>query len=336
MTDPEASPAAAPETESEWAAVEPGEKGFGLAHLVLDEGIETRALGQLYGLEFDIEDKGFKVAVFLDRYSGRIKVLHYDATDYRALCNRLSYLAGANDFGKIFVKARQGDWQRFLQFGFVLEGMMKYYFRGEDAFVMSKFLRAERADTRHVVAESEIIERLMKKPRNYTPPPLPEGYRLVVASDEHIPQMVRLYRRTFPTYPSPLTHPDYIAQTMRQNIRYRVVLNKGGRVVSAASADIDDKDSNAELTDCATSKSERGKALMFHLLRRLEDDMRERGIITGYTLARAPSVGMNQVFYRLGYEYTGRLINNCDIAGNFEDMNIWVKRLLPEPAAPES
>ncbi|HCP15639.1 MAG TPA: putative beta-lysine N-acetyltransferase, partial [Peptococcaceae bacterium] len=27
------------------------------------------------------------------------------------------------------------------------------------------------------------------------------------------------------------------------------------------------------------------------------------------------------------YEYSGRLVNNCDICGGFEDMNIWVKRL---------
>ena len=31
--------------------------------------------------------------------------------------------------------------------------------------------------------------------------------------------------------------------------------------------------------------------------------------------------------YGLGYEYSGRLVNNCDIYGQFEDMNIWVKLL---------
>jgi len=36
---------------------------------------------------------------------------------------------------------------------------------------------------------------------------------------------------------------------------------------------------------------------------------------------------MNRVFYNLGYEFMGRLVNNCDIQGAFEDMNIWVRSL---------
>ncbi len=36
---------------------------------------------------------------------------------------------------------------------------------------------------------------------------------------------------------------------------------------------------------------------------------------------------MNNVFHRLGYEFNGRLVNNCDIFGAYEDMNIWVKDL---------
>lgn len=323
-----------PEEElGEWGAVEPSDKGFGLADLVLDKGIRTKAIGQLYGLEFDVEGDGFNVAVFFDRYSSRIKVLGYEASDYSALCARLSYLAKANDFGKIFLKAHAEDWQRFLEFGFVLEGIIKYFYRGEDAYVLSKFLDADRADARELVKESQLIEKLMESPREYEAPPLPADYQLVVARREHIPQMVRLYRQVFRTYPSPLTHPDYIDQTMHEHILYRVVLDSRGRVVSAASAEVDEGNSNAELTDCATLKSQRGKALMFHLLSKLEDDLRERGIMTGYTLARAPSVGMNRVFYRLGYEYCGRLINNCDIAGSFEDMNIWVKPLLPSADA---
>jgi hypothetical protein len=41
---------------------------------------------------------------------------------------------------------------------------------------------------------------------------------------------------------------------------------------------------------------------------------------------------MNQVFYQLGYEYTGRLVNSCDIQGQMEDMNLWVKPLSHDAA----
>ena len=32
---------------------------------------------------------------------------------------------------------------------------------------------------------------------------------------------------------------------------------------------------------------------------------------------------MNRVFYNRGYEMTGTLVNNCHIAGQFEDMHVW-------------
>jgi beta-lysine N6-acetyltransferase len=315
------------EHESEWAAVEPGNKGFGLADLVLDEGVRTRVIGHVYGLECAIGGDGFRATVVLDRYNSRLKVGDYQATDHRALCDRLSYLAKANAFGKVFLKAHEDDVQRFVDLGFVLEGTLKHFYRGRDAPVVSRFLDPQRAHAPDLAQESQLIDELLASPRDYAPPPLPDGYRMIMAEREHIPQMVRLYRQVFRTYPTPLTHPDYIDQTMRQHILYRVVLDEGGHVVSGASAEMDEKNANAELTDCATLASHRGKALMFHLLSRLEEDLRSRGIMTGYTLAMAGSVGMNRVFHRLGYGYNGRLVNNCDIAGGYQDMNIWVRRL---------
>jgi putative beta-lysine N-acetyltransferase len=300
---------------------------MGVVKLTLDKGVTTTAIGHVYGLDFEIEDDGYRVQIFFDYYNRRLKIVDYEATDYRAMVKRMNWLAKANGFDKIFLKATKDDWQVFLTFGYVLEGIMRHCFQGEDAFVMSKFRTLARISSPHLIEESDLIERLMAKPRDSDLPPLPEGYRMELARTEHIPGLVTLYRRVFETYPSPLTHPDFIHHTMCRNILYRVILNPDGDVVSAASADMDAKHSNAELTDCATLDSERGKGLMLHLLRRLEDDLRERKVVTGYTLARAMSLGMNRVFYRLGYEYSGRLVNNCDIYGSFEDLNIWVKRL---------
>jgi hypothetical protein len=44
-------------------------------------------------------------------------------------------------------------------------------------------------------------------------------------------------------------------------------------------------------------------------------------------IARAPSFGMNITFARMGYSFAGRLINNTNIGGQFEDMNVWHKNL---------
>lgn len=310
-----------------WRTEPSKRRRMGLAQLTLDKGVKTEVIGHLYGLDFDIEADGYRVRVFFDHYNFRLKILDYEATDYRAMIRRIHWLASENSFEKIFWKASEADWRRFLSFGYRLEGIMKYYFNGEDAFVMSRFCTAERIQSDDLIAECELIEQLMMRPRAYEPPPLPAGYQMMIARPEHITQLVTLYRGIFQTYPSPLTHPDYIYQTMARHVLYRVVLDAKGQVVSAASADIDVKNRNAELTDCATDPQARGQGLMFHLLRALEDDLREREITTSYTLARGTSFGMNLVFYRLGHEFCGRLINNCDIHGQFEDMNIWSKLL---------
>lgn len=63
------------------------------------------------------------------------------------------------------------------------------------------------------------------------------------------------------------------------------------------------------------------------LVHHLEQELKIKGFITLFSLSRALSTGINIVFSKHGYEYTGRLVNNCNIMGRFEDMNIWVKSL---------
>ena len=55
--------------------------------------------------------------------------------------------------------------------------------------------------------------------------------------------------------------------------------------------------------------------------------MARRGMRTAYTIARAVSPGMNITFARLGYQFSGTLINNTQISGAIESMNIWHKPL---------
>lgn len=313
--------------DAEWAVTEPTDKDMGLVRLTLDKGVKTTVIGQLYGLDFEIEGDGFSVRVFFDNYNRRLKVVDYSATDYAALCDRLIWLAGANNYDKIFIKARRDDWQEFLCLGFILEGILKYYYAGNDAYVLSRFSSLERALSNRLISETTLIEKLMRTPVENSPNPLGDDLSVIACQEEHIPSLVSLYRSVFKTYPSPLTHPDYIQQTMRRNIIYRAVVDSTGKIISAASAEVDSKHSNAEVTDCATVPEHRGGGLMHHLIRALEDDLRTMGIKTAYSLARAQSQGMNRVFRRLGYEYSGRLVNNCDIYGQFEDMNIWAKLL---------
>jgi len=59
----------------------------------------------------------------------------------------------------------------------------------------------------------------------------------------------------------------------------------------------------------------------------MENEVRAKGIKTAYTIARAASAGMNVTFAKGGYHFGGRLINNTNISGRIESMNVWFKSL---------
>ncbi len=79
---------------------------------------------------------------------------------------------------------------------------------------------------------------------------------------------------------------NYILETMHSNVLYFLV-EKYGKIVSLASAEMDPKNRNAEITDCLTIPSERGKGHMKELIRALEKELSERSFLISYTLCRA-------------------------------------------------
>lgn len=310
------------------APCEPSSKDMGVVDLTLDQGVTCRAYGTVYALDYTVRQEDLEIALTVDYYNKRLKVLDFSG-DIAGICERLEYLARQNEFDKIFIKAGADEWQRFLTHGYMLEGIILHYFNGEDAYVVSRFLSRERINSPTLIEEAELIQGLMASPRAQKPLALPPGYSLSIATEEDIPQVALLYSHIFETYPAPLTMPDFLLSTMRRDVVYMVIKDAEGNVVSAASADVDRAHGNAEMTDCATFPTERGKGLMAILLSALELELRQRGIACAYTMARATAPSMNKVFYNLEYEYCGRLINNCDISGGFEDINIWSKRLIP-------
>lgn len=155
---------------------------------------------------------------------------------------------------------------------------------------------------------------------------MPEGYTARKICNEHVNELVELYRNTFSSYPSPLLDIEYVHNVMQTHVTFYGVF-VGDILVSAASAEVDHRNRNSEITDCATLPEHRGKGLLSNLIMLLEKEMWVQKIAALYSLARAGSYGMNAALCRLGYEYKGRFINNCHIGGRYEDMNLWVKNI---------
>ncbi|MEW6226983.1 MAG: putative beta-lysine N-acetyltransferase [Bacillota bacterium] len=278
--------------------------------------------------------EGFRVRFVADGFNDRLSVLDFEGEVKPMVGAILDAARARRGFGKIFLKTRRDNWESFISLGFVLEGIIKGFFRGEDAYAMARFLDAERRYSPQLEKENRIIEDLLfeidarRKPET---DPRPDGeareYEAEPAKVEDADGLADLYESVFDTYPTPLNRPEYVAASMQHGAMFKLIRHDG-RIVSAASAVVDYENANAEMTDCATLKAFRGRGMMRTLLRSLEQDLARRSIGCLYSIARSTSYGMNLVFHSLGYHYQGRLINHCHIMGQLEDMNLWVKNPL--------
>lgn len=284
-----------------------------------------------YGSPIKIKEFDYGINAFLSPHNRRIRLMEYKGPKLDRALGKLEQIASRHEFAtKIFAKVRLKDKEEFQRNGYRIEALITGYYNGEDALVMSRFLDRKREDVpREMAEQEENVERIVLVTRgnyNLQQLKLPGGYRFVIAaSSEHFQQLAQLYRKVFETYPFAIFDPGYLEETAHTHIVYGLVYDDNGDLVAAASAEINHKYNNAEMTDFATLPSQRGKGLALRLLKKLEGEARERGIKCFYTIARSCSVGMNKVFKKAGYQFTGKLIKNCNISGKLENMSVWCK-----------
>ena len=266
------------------------------------------------------------VSYEVDEFNSRIKLIQYSRNDVEALLQHLEELAKEKDIGKVLIYANPEDISFFEELGFQREGEISGFFQGNPACILSRFLEEDRALQKDEEKKDEIVEMAERVKPIYQRPVLDPKYQLRHAVKEDAEQLAELYQLVFKTYPTPIHDPDFIRQCMDQDV-YFTVITDGDRIVSAASADVFPHFQCAEITDCATHPDYRGNGLLSAIIYDLELRMKEIGIAHLFSLTRAVSTGMNMVIAKLDFEYKGRLIQNSQISGEFEDMNIWVKEL---------
>lgn len=274
-------------------------------------------------MEQAIQTERFAASVIFDDFNERLRI-----EDYRgyvpALIAYAIDTARQKGYTKLIVKARYEHLSIFIEQGFQYEGWIQGYFSGSDAHFLVFYFQQERKMSENVGMEDQIVASIQAKPRLVSLSPLPAEYTMRKAEPADAEALVNLYQSIFAIYPSPLHDRSYVESALKKGAMFYVV-EHDKQIVSAASAEINEKYHNAELTDCATLPHYRTHGLMKHLLKKLEEELKKQAIFCVYSLARAPSHGMNAAFYQLGYRYSGRLTNNCYIYNDLEDMNIWVK-----------
>ncbi|HEX6971411.1 MAG TPA: putative beta-lysine N-acetyltransferase [Limnochordia bacterium] len=269
----------------------------------------------------------FELEFLNDPFNRRLTVIRHDG-DVEAICAFLDEQAKAARATKIFFRTGEASWDAVLSHGYVLEGIIRGYYRGANAYCLARFFTRRRRFGQHFEEEKEILDRVRQIPPFQRRLEAPPEIVTRTAGPDDAAELAALYRSVFETYPTPLNDPAYIREEMSGDCVYRVACH-AGRIVSAAAAAVDWPNGAAELTDCATAPAYRGRGIIQFLLQELEADVVARGVRCTYGMARALSQGMNLAFRRLGYAYQGRLINHCHIMGRFEDVNLWVKAEPP-------
>lgn len=239
----------------------------------------------------------------------------------------LDRLAREHDYGKIFAKMPEPARKDFERAGYRVEARVPRFYNGDTAGVfMGKYFNAERAAEQRAERVKDVLAACEEKTVATDLPALRNGYALGRMTPEHAEEMVEVYREVFKTYPFPIHDPAYLRKTMDENIAYFGV-RENGRLLALSSSEMDEHSGNVEMTDFATRPDCRGRGFALHLLRVMEDAMRERGLPMAYTIARAYSFGMNITFAKAGYTFAGTLTSNTNISGALESMNVWYKPL---------
>jgi beta-lysine N6-acetyltransferase len=259
-------------------------------------------------------------------FNDRIYLMKAEKSGIADLPQRLISLAEEKAYGKIFAKLPESQTPGFLNAGFVVEAEIPEFYRNEEKGMFLAFFtepgRREEADIKLYQHNKDLALKKRQSPKK----PLPKRFILRVCREEDLPRMAEIYQKVFPSYPFPIHDSAYLRKTMRENVDYYGI-ETHGKLVALASAEKNPEAGHAEMTDFATLPDRRGYGFAVHLLQHMEKSMLEQGILSVFTIARAASPGMNITFAKCRYAFGGRLVNNTNISGRIESMNIWYKKL---------
>lgn len=256
-------------------------------------------------------------------HNHRIYVMHLDTRQADHLIPILDRLAQEKGYGKIFAKIPITHWHLFKAVGYRQEAAVPGFYKGViDGLFGAKFFSDKRRETEE--KEWEVPQELDRISR----PKIKDSNLPVMACGPRDAVMLAdLFRQVFNTYAFPIDQAEYLERMMREDVHYFAIFQKE-TIIAAAALEIDFKNGNCEMTDFATLPQFRGRGLAGGLLRCLDEKAIQYGLKTAYSIARADSKAMNVVFYKSGYQYAGRLINNTQISGRISNMNAWYKRLV--------
>ena len=253
--------------------------------------------------------------------------MRWNTHDTDGLIGALDDLAVENGYEKIFAKIPATAWNAFKSADYIEEAVVPNFFAGKtDGFFISKYFSAGRQKAPNAEKLSALLKRTGGNSKNRDPETGAARGTVEPCKSSDAAEMSAIYRQVFESYPFPIQKPAYLKRMINEGVLYFCIRLKG-RIAAMAAAEIDLAGKNVEMTDFATLAEWRGMGFAGLLLRHMERETRKRGIQTAYSIARAASYGMNSVFKKGGYRYSGLLKNNSNICGRIQSMAVWYRHL---------
>lgn len=264
------------------------------------------------------------------KHNDRIYVMDIGNSKILKSIRQFESLAKAENYGKIFAKVPAWAQEKFEKQGYKNEATVPRFYRGKIAgCFMAKFFDPHRVENKKSLETRETIGLAKSKAGSPEKIIAPKDLKVIKLNEKDADNLAELYGKVFKSYPFPIQSSKYILKTMDEDVDYFGIY-KGKKLVAASSAEKYPLYSNVEMTDFATDPDFRGEGFALYLLNEMEEEMEKQKIFTWYTIARSLSPGMNITFAKLGYKFAGTLVNNTNICGNLENMNVWYKNILPK------
>ena len=264
-----------------------------------------------------------KSRISCDPEGRRAYLMSLDPDDFPFIIKYLDKLAESNGYTKLFVKVQPRYAPAFLQSAYQLEAFVPCFYRGiEDAFFLAKYFDKVRSRPEKDALLS-FLQILQGHPVEKTSL-LDQVYSLRQLTARDSLEMTEVFGKVIASYPFPIFDTNFLMQTMQEGTRYYGIFDDK-KLVAISSAECEDKNKCAEMTDFAVLPDYRGKGFALILLRAMENDLLESGYLCLYTIARLHALSMNKTFFNAGYQYSGTMHNNTQIAGRIESMNVWYK-----------
>jgi putative beta-lysine N-acetyltransferase len=271
----------------------------------------------------DIIEKFDNATIHHGKFNNRLYILKFPPDGEKNLIKAICKKAIKNEYTKITGKVPRKTVSKFLKNGFKIEAVIPRFYKGiNDCYFVSKFLDKDRAvfDPGSLNEFKKVLDSYEAKPQVK----IEHNYDVRQLNADDVNDITELYREVFDSYPFPIHEDRYIIETMKSHVIYYGIYVKG-KLLSISSAEMDIESKNAEMTDFAVSNDARGLGLSKILLQYMEDEMKKKEMNTLYTIARLESIPMNKTFMGAGYSFAGTLINNTNISGGIESMNVWYK-----------